>query len=171
MQKQYYPAIGFAKFIFSIFIIGQHTQPLFEESFFNTAARILFTVAVPFFFFCAGFFLSRGLDSESVFTKKRIAYFLRIAVLYIVFSFVYLPLVPSMWFADAPINCVQIMWFVKERMLFGCFEHLWYLYALFFGGLIYLLLVRFLKIRAVTLIAVICYTVGVVFHNIIPPNE
>ncbi len=168
MGKRYYPAVGLAKFFFSICIIGQHTQPLDAIPSLEAMSKTIFVIGVPFFFFCAGYFLTSA-ESAAVFTKKRLHYFLRIAALYLFGSLLYFPFVSSIWFNGDPINGEQILWYLKNQVLFSGFEHLWYLYALFFGGLLYLLLWRFLGMRRTFWIATAVYIVGVLLHSVLPP--
>lgn len=171
MRKQYYPAIGLAKFFFSICIIGQHTRPLDFVPMLGAASKILFAIGVPFFFFCAGYFLTKKVDGREVFTKKRARYFLRIAALYLFGALLYLPFVSSIWFDGNPIDGTQILWYLKNQVIFGSFEHLWYLYALFFGGILYVVLWRFFGMRITLAVAALCYTVGVLVHSVLPAPD
>lgn len=169
MGKRYYPAVGLAKFFFSICIIGQHTRPLDSIPYLGPMSKIVFVVGVPFFFFCAGYFLTNDAESGEVFTKKRIRYFLRIAALYLFGSLLYLPFVSYAGFSGRPIGGEQILWYLKNKVLLSGFEHLWYLYALLFGGILYLLLWRFLGMRVTLAVASVVYVIGVLVHSVLPP--
>lgn len=171
MGKRYYPAVSLAKFFFSICIIGQHTRPLDSIPALGQMSKAVFAIGVPFFFFCSGYFLTDNAEDGAVFTKKRMRYFLRIALIYLIGSLLYLPFVSSIWFDGAPISGEQVLWYLKNKVALSSFEHLWYLYALFFGGILYLLLWRFFGMRITLALASAVYVVGVLLHSVLPPPD
>lgn len=159
-----------AKFLFSFVVIGIHTRPFSSLRLLGIPlTAFVFPVAVPFFFFCAGYFLMRGAGGkEAIFTKKRMRYLLKIALLYLAAELLYLPFVSSIWFDGTPINAAQILWYLKNQVLLSSFEHLWYLYALFFGSILHMALVRVLGMRGAFWIAAAVYAVGVTIHTVLP---
>lgn len=143
---QSYGGVDIAKFLFSLVVIGIHTRPFSGITLFGLPVNsVVFPIAVPFFFFCAGYFLMRGASGGGrVFTKRRRRYLLKIAFLYLAAELLYLPFVSSIWFDGNPISGTQILWYLEHQVIFGSFEHLWYLYALFFGAALHMALVRLL---------------------------
>lgn len=55
---QSYGGVDIAKFLFSLVVIGIHTRPFSGITLFGLPVNsVVFPIAVPFFFFCAGYFL------------------------------------------------------------------------------------------------------------------
>lgn len=167
---QSYGGVDIAKFLFSLVVIGIHTRPFSGITLFGLPVNsVVFPIAVPFFFFCAGYFLMRGASGGGrVFTKRRRRYLLKIAFLYLAAELLYLPFVSSIWFDGNPISGTQILWYLEHQVIFGSFEHLWYLYALFFGAALHMALVRLLGMRGAVGIAAAVYVAGVTIHTVLP---
>ncbi|MFK7748045.1 MAG: acyltransferase family protein [Kordia sp.] len=112
------------KVIAALFVIGTHAGFLFEYS--DAASRIvtngIFRIAVPFFFCVNGFFL------YTVFKNDRIKIWLkRVGILYLIWMLIY----TYFWVHLNHYDLLKII----PTFIFG-FNHLWYLAALFFGGLV-----------------------------------
>ncbi|WP_162200423.1 acyltransferase family protein [Kordia jejudonensis] len=116
------------KVIAALFVIGTHCGFLFEYS--EVASQIvtngIFRIAVPFFFCVNGFFLF------TVFKNNRIQTWLkRVGILYVIWMLIY----TYFWVHLDDFNLLKMI----STFVFG-FNHLWYLAALFVGGLILYLL-------------------------------
>lgn len=109
MRKQY-SSIDVAKLICAIMVIAIHTQPFSRYIWLDRGAGIITRLAVPFFFVTTGFFLN---FSDA---KKVRKYVVRLIVLYIIWTIVYLP------FSFSSLS-------VKKFLITGIVEHLWYLPA------------------------------------------
>lgn len=112
------------KIVAALFVIGTHCEFLFEYN--EVVPQIItngiFRIAVPFFFCVNGFFL------VNVFKSDRIKIWLkRVGILYLVWMLIH----TYFWVYLNDYNLLKII----PTFLFG-FNHLWYLAALFFGGLI-----------------------------------
>lgn len=109
--------IDIMKVICCLLIIGSHSLPIFyheELNFFY--GQWLFRFCVPFFFIVTGFFF------ETMDDYRRMKYIERIALIYVVSTLLYLPVI--------------VKNFSIRSLLFG-YHHLWYLAALIFGLILY----------------------------------
>ncbi len=116
------------KVVAALFVIGTHAGFLFEYS--EVASQIvtngIFRIAVPFFFCVNGFFLF------NVFKNDRIKMWAkRVGILYLIWMLIY----TYFWVYLNDFELLKVI----PTFFFG-FNHLWYLAALFFGGLILYLL-------------------------------
>lgn len=112
-------AVDIIKFICCIMIVASHCLPLFHNELINYYyGQWLFRFCVPFFFISTGYFFSKMDD------KMKKKYILRIFLLYLFSSFLYLPLYYSQGIKTVVFN-----------LLFG-YKHLWYLSALTIGLII-----------------------------------
>lgn len=112
------------KLMASIFVIALHCGFLFDQN--EIAYQILtngfFKIIIPFFFCINGFFL------YTVFQKKQLRIWIkRLAILYFFWMFVY----SYFWTSMNNFNPLKML----VTIFFG-FNHLWYLSALFFGGIL-----------------------------------
>ncbi|AXG69425.1 acyltransferase family protein [Kordia sp. SMS9] len=112
------------KVIAALFVIGTHCGFLFEYS--EVASQVVtngvFRIAVPFFFCVNGFFL------YDVFKNDRIKIWLkRVGILYLIWMLIF----SYFW---VYLNDFELLKAIST-LTFG-FNHLWYLAALFPGGLV-----------------------------------
>lgn len=112
------------KIIAALFVIGTHAGFLFEYS--EVASQIvtngIFRIAVPFFFCVNGYFLFNVFKNDRIKTWAK-----RVGILYLVWMLIN----TYFWAYLNDFNLLKII----STLLFG-FNHLWYLAALFFGGLV-----------------------------------
>lgn len=131
--------IDFVKFIFAIFIIAIHTQPLAninaETNF--VLINIICRVAVPFFLVCTGFFMGKKSEyvEERVIPDKQYikVQFIKILKLYLMWSIVYLFISIYNW---KKIGWFSAFAFVDWGIGFftkGSYYHLWYLLSLLYA--------------------------------------
>lgn len=145
MNKTYYSGIDITKFICAIMVVAIHTQPFINFSWLDRGPGIVTRLAVPFFFVCTGFFLFDDIvDSPKI--KK---YLLRILLLYVIWSIVYLPF-------NWPIDDL-----IRTFLIEGVSGHLWYLPALLFSIVLILILDRIISVKAILLLSSIVYLLGV----------
>ena len=144
MNKSDYPGIDITKMICAIMVISIHTQPFINYVWLDRGLGIVTRLAVPFFFVSNGFFLfDVKVDGQRI--KK---YLLRILLLYVIWSIVYLPF-------NWPIDD-----FVKTFIIKGVSSHLWYLPALVFAVVILFLLEKILSDEAILLISSSLFIIG-----------
>lgn len=81
------------KLLMACCVIGIHTN--LSCAFLNTTAKeivnLLFSMAVPYFFICSGFFLFRN-DKKADINYRIIHYVKGILFMYMIWTFIYLPL-------------------------------------------------------------------------------
>ena len=87
-------------------------------------------IAVPFFFISAGFFLFRKTDPTAYDPTPCKQYILRILRLYGVWTVLYLPWVIRDARADGKTLLTGTVSFLRNFLLTGSYNHLWYLPAL-----------------------------------------
>lgn len=121
----YYPSVDIAKFIFSILVITIHAKP-FEAGFAASALSFAASIAVPFFYFCSGFFLFHS--GVSALPVHR--YFVKYCAVYLSASMLFLPFVNTVWFHGEAFSAKQLLWFVYNKIICGSFGQMWFLYAL-----------------------------------------
>lgn len=112
------------KIVAAILIVCIHCGFLYNENkvAFQLTSNGFFRIAVPFFYCVNGFFLFDVFKNQAI--KKWTK---RVAILYFVWMLIY----SYFWISpaiEAPLKLIQIL-------VFG-FNHLWYLIALLFGGLL-----------------------------------
>ena len=123
-------SVDVAKAVACVLIVGSHCLPIFKSEIMNYYySQWLFRFCVPFFFISTGFFFG-GMDAER---KKK--YIIRIAVLYLISSILYLPL-----------SLHGSKTLAVKYLIFGV-RHLWYLSALTVGLILAVLSERILKNR------------------------
>lgn len=112
------------KVVAALFVIGIHAGFLLEYNkiVYQIVTNGIFRIAVPLFFCINGFFLF------SVFKNNRIKIWAkRVGILYLVWMLIY----SYFWTYLNDFNLLKM----STTLLFG-FNHLWYLVALLFGGLV-----------------------------------
>ena len=108
--------INVLKFICSIFIIGLHCYPLFINERINYySTQYLFRFCVPFFFIVTGYYFNKMSNT------KRKSYIIRIMILYLLSTVLYLPLIIKQSYSSK---------LIITFLIFG-YHHLWYIVSLF----------------------------------------
>ena len=167
-----YNLISVLKFIFAFFIVAIHTRPL---TFLDATADFILVdyicrAAVPFYFACSGFFFFRKIRFENGKIKKckenssRLRrYFLRILILYAVWSAVYLV---YQLIRDFPsgITFAGVKGYLVSLFVGGTYFHLWYLLCLVYAIPALYLLLRLVKVSRLPIIAVLLWCVGAVTY-------
>lgn len=134
LETKEFSYVDYMKLLMACFVIGIHTR--LSSSCVNTTAieivDLLFSIAVPYFFICSGFFLF-GNNKRADIRHRMIRYVKGITSMYIIWTLIYLPFTIYSYYADG-LNLRQgILAFIRGFLFIG--EHsyswpLWYLLAL-----------------------------------------
>jgi len=139
------------KIIVAIFVIALHCRFLSDQNevVYQIFGNGIFKVAIPLFFCVNGFFL------YNVFQRNQIKVWAkRVLILYLVWMLIY----SYFWVYLNHFNPIKTI----PILLFG-FNHLWYLIALFFAGLI-LYQFRNASNKVLIISAIVLYLTGIVFQ-------
>lgn len=157
--------VDYMKLLLACFVIGIHTwlSSACQNELATKILNLLFSIAVPYFFICSGFFLFR--NDERVDTNHRmIQYVKSIISMYIIWTFIYLPFTIYSYYADG-LNFRQgILAFIRGFLFIG--EHsyswpLWYLLALITAvALIYCMRQLHFKSFTVIIVGFITFLLG-----------
>lgn len=155
MQAKRYHLVDLVKFIFSLFIIMIHLSLFADVSVIANYvfSELLGRLAVPFFFTASGYFfyisLMKDENGKLLREKKNLEvlkkYFIRILILYIIWSAIYMlwavPMNYDSSFFSASVD------FILTSVIKCSYYHLWYVYALVFAyPILYLMLKAGLKV-------------------------
>jgi len=132
-----YPAVDIAKLFCAVLIVMIHVPPFGSANATPFAqAGNFFTrfylgrIAVPFFFISAGFFLFRKTDPRNYDPTPCRRYVLRILRLYGIWTILYLPWIVRDARAGGKTLLTGTVSFLRNFLLTGSYNHLWYLPAL-----------------------------------------
>ena len=132
-----YPAVDIAKLLCAVLIVMIHVPPFGSANATPLAQAgnfflrfYLGRIAVPFFFISAGFFLFRKTNPTAYDPTPCKQYILRILRLYSVWTVLYLPWVIRDARADGKTLLTGTVSFLRNFLLTGSYNHLWYLPAL-----------------------------------------
>ncbi|HHK5763445.1 TPA: acyltransferase family protein, partial [Serratia marcescens] len=110
-----------------ILIISMHVHNLGMESIYSySLVNGLFRYAVPFFFIVNGYFLITSIEKSGFYTWVK-----RVIILYTLWMIIYLPI----YYKQFDIHTSTGKLDLAITMLLG-FHHLWYLVAMFVGGVL-----------------------------------
>lgn len=166
-MKESYSGIDIIKFLFSVCVVGIHTNILTSETS-NIEWGIfhgIFRLAVPFFFVCSGFFLGLKLYRTNTFNdgKNEIKkYIKRLIVPYIFWLIIGLPFQVYKLRAD---NFVLIIFKLIRSILFYPWGALWYIWALIIAILLITPFYKKGKIKYAMLIGGILYFFALICNN------
>ena len=140
--------IDLCKYIFSLMIIGIHTNLLFDVNpKVSFCLHIVFSMAVPFFAVCSGYFLSRaiarkGFSAVRKQEKKIICIYAVWTVLYLLYS------IPE-WIGSGWFSAWAFADFFIAVFRSASHYHLWYLISLIYALPLFYLCLRFIKNRRI----------------------
>ena len=127
-MKQY-KSLDFAKFICAILIIILHTEPLSTYSSLATFGlrNVVTIIAVPFFFFTSGFlaFKKIGTLSEDKKNPYMVQYLKRVAIMYCIWSVVYLPFVVIKWVREG-FSVFSVIEYIRDFFFEGSYSTIWF---------------------------------------------
>lgn len=174
MEKKRYCSLDVLKWAMSLVVIAQHTHPFehIDNPVFLRFQTMLFSLSVPVFFLCSGFFLFRKREeSESVTVLRVKRWALNALRLYLLWTAVYLPCTLYEYFTDGKSFPVDLYLLVQGTLLGGAHFyswHLWYLLAVFYGGgLLYLMMKHNWSEKAVFAVSLLLFTMGTVMSDLV----
>ncbi len=174
MEAKRYDSLDLLKWAMSVVVIAQHTRPFegVENLFFERWETMFFSLSVPCFFLCSGFFLFREREESREETVRRVRrYALNALRLYLLWTAVYLPCTFYGYFTDGKSFWVDLYLLVQGTVLGGyhfCSWHLWYLLSVFYGGgLLYLLIKHNWSEKAIFAAALFLFFVGVAMSDLV----
>lgn len=143
----------------AILIITIHTSPLafidLNADFFLT--RILARIAVPFFFMVTGqFVVTRLLSVHESAKHLLIKYLIKTGIVYGTVILLYIPV----GIYAGHYNHVSLYGYIRMLLFDGTFYHLWYFPACMTGVILIYCMSRFMKLRTITIMAVVLYVCG-----------
>lgn len=169
-----YNALDLAKFIFAFMIVAIHIAP---ESSTDTTVKfillhIISRVAVPFYFACSGFFFIKRLSfSNGKITnsgenrKKLLIYCKRLALLYVLWSALYLLWQIPQWHQAGILTPHMFLDFFISFFLDGSYYHLWYLLATLFAIPALYLFLSVVKFKFLAAAGICLYLIGVFSYS------
>ena len=146
--KAIHSTIDIAKFIMALLVVGIHTEPFGFNVWLDRGFGILTRHCVPFFFVASSYlYWSRKPQPPAA------RYILRMLILYLVWSVLYLPLdlkgMASWTFLD-----------FADTFLWSGYRHMWYISCSVIGFLIVYLLGKKLRSRTILAISLVFLLIG-----------
>lgn len=131
MQKHIL-SIDYAKFFFSICIIALHSQALLflSGTLDNYMAKMLYSLAVPFFFFVSGFLLYNSLtfsENDILVIKARINRLFKPYILFSIINIVLFILISFFIYNDSMIHVILK---IIQSIIFYPLGSLWFIWAM-----------------------------------------
>ena len=159
-NKNLWPGLDVFKFVAAILVLMLHANPFEDTSVPGLFVReVLTPIAVPFFFAASGFLFYMSMRTGGREKGRRtITHALK---LYGIWSLVYLPYTVISWLINGGSMLQHGMTYIKRVIFEGSYETIWFLNALWVALLLVYILLRYLSPRAVFLISVPFYCVGV----------
>lgn len=179
LKNPSYDFVDLCKFLGSLFVVSIHTEIFksFSETFNNYYANFPTRIAVYFFFIASSYFFFKGIIFEDRKIKKckensykLKKYFVRMSILYIFWSFIFMISDIPMWYRE---NCLTIKNFIGFGL--SCITsashyHLWFLLGLIYTIPIMYFLLRFIDYKKLIIISCVFYAIGLLYgsYRIIP---
>lgn len=175
IDRQGYDSVDLFKLIGSFLVVSIHTNIFLSVSsdfnwyFVNMFSRI----AVYFFFVASSYFFFRGIVFENgkikrckENTNKLKKYFIRMILLYIIWSFIYMLSDIPMWYEQ---NCLTFKNFIGFGI--SCFTntshyHLWFLVSLVYAIPILYFVLRFVRLKIVIALSAMLYIIGLLYGEL-----
>lgn len=170
MKMKNYTAIDIAKYISALLVVCIHTFPLYDLS--QTANMVwiqaVCRIAVPFFFAVSAFLFFRKIDpskgmKETVNVAQLKHYLHRLAVLYGVWTILYLPYTFLLWRSDGFSLSYLARW-IFDLFFNGSYYHLWFLPSLMLGTVIVYVLYTNLRLKKGLLLTFLLYVIGMLMN-------
>ncbi len=160
MERKHYPFIDLIKYICAVLVVAVHVNPLKDIS--QAANFVVINIfgrlAVPFFFVCAGFFISQNLNKNRAYLKQ---YLIPLIKTYLIWSLIYLPF-GIVWVYE---NVDLPTWLYPAALVYGfvnvgTFYHLWYVPALIFSVLVVFFYTKRFRLRSLFVWSLLLYIIG-----------
>ncbi len=158
------------KIILSFFVVCIHTGIGDASAKMNLYfLQGLFRVAVPVFFFLAGYFLFNKFPEEKVMSEKSREtvkkYFFRIFFMYIVWSLFYLVLVQIPEWIKNGVGLKDLLIYIEYATVRGdSYLHLWYLSSLFTGIALIFLARKWFSMKGTLIISLVFFVMGLLLQ-------
>lgn len=160
-----FPNVDYMKLLMACFVIGIHTwlSSTFQNEVATKILNLLFSIAVPYFFICSGFFLFRNNGKVNI-RHRMIQYAKSITSMYVIWTLIYLPFTIYSYYTDGLSLKQGILAFIRGFFFIG--EHsyswpLWYLLALITAVvLIYCMQQLHFKPFMITIVGFIMFIIG-----------
>lgn len=172
-MERNYNEIDLMKFVMAIFVVAIHTHP--EESIDNLYVleilKLLYSIAVPFFFVASGFFLGEKIkykeyDSKLSYMRELLS---KVTRLYVLWTIIYLPYSIMGFYREGLGVGKSVLIYIRNICLVG--ENylswpLWYLLAMIVsGGIIYLLLKFKFSLHSMISVALLMFVAGILLDT------
>lgn len=166
-------SVDLFKFIFAFFIIGIHTPSLFSEfseelSWF--LQNVFFRIAVSFYFITSAYFFFRSLEVKNgkiTKTKNNLVrlkkYWLRLLLLYSVWSFIYLIWLIPTWIKTGWFSFKAFVDFGLSAILDTSYYHLWFLVRLIYVIPLMYFILRHFRVKYFILFSLLIYVIGLFY--------
>lgn len=167
-------AVDLAKFVFAILVVGIHTSPFQSYSEFGNFIfeDVIAGLAVPFFFMASCYFFFGKLQFENGKIKKSAnnfavfkKYFLRILLLYVLWSAVYLAWQIPEWIRIGWFSPAAFVDYFKAALTSSSYYHMWYILSLIYVIAMMYFLLRHINVKAFSVIMAVIYAVGVFLYT------
>lgn len=139
--------IDILKLIMALLVVGIHTEPFSFNIWFDRGFGIITRMCVPFFFITSAYLYW-------IKDKSLLQYLQRIALLYIIWSIIYLP------FDLKTLSLMDIKEILYRYLWIGNDHALWYLYGSIIGFIITYILLKLLSPKAILIIATLFLIIG-----------
>lgn len=167
-------AVDLAKFVFAILVVGIHTSPFQSYTEFGNFIfeDVIAGLAVPFFFMASCYFFFGKLQFENGKIKKVKKnaeafkkYFLRILLLYALWSAVYLVWQIPQWISVGWFSPAAFVDWFKASLVSSSYYHMWYILSLIYVIPMMYFLLRHINTKAFSVIMALIYAVGVFLYT------
>ncbi len=165
-ESEGFAIFDIVKLILSFFVVCIHTGIGAANSKMELYfVQGLFRVAVPIFFFLAGYFLFRKIPKEKVMCEKSREtikrYFNRILFMYIIWSFVYLVIAQLPEWIKNGFGLRDLLVYIEYATVRGdSYLHLWYLSSLFTGVALVFIARKWLSMKSTLIISIVFFVIG-----------
>lgn len=171
-DRENFDSVDLFKLIGSFLVVSIHTNIFLSVSeefnwyFVNVFSRIavyFFFVASAYFFFRNIRFCNGKIEACPENTEKLKKYFVRVLLLYIIWSFIYMLSDIPMWYELDCLTFKNFVGFGISCIIDTSHYHLWFLISLVYAIPILYLLLRFIRIKYVIVLSILLYTIGVIY--------
>lgn len=179
-DRQTYDSVDLAKLIGSFLVIAIHTGIFISFSevlnfcFVNLFCRIavyFYFIASSYFFFSAIEFHNDKIKKTKDNIKKLKRYVLRVSLLYVVWSAIYLVLDIIKWYRLGCLSLANFKGYVLSFFTNSSHYHLWFIISLIYAIPIMYFVLRYLGKRVLLVGSLVLYLIGLVYgsYNFIHP--
>jgi serine/alanine racemase len=172
LDRQNYNSIDLFKLIGAFLVVSIHTNIFssFSENFNWYFVNLFSRLAVYFFFVASSYFFFNGIKfsngkivkCKDNFNKLK-KYFIRMSILYIVWSFIYMISDIPMWYEQNCLNFKNFKGFILNCVINTSHYHLWFVLSLVYAIPIMYFCLRFIKIRYLICFSIILYAIGLLY--------